>query len=344
VAPGRGARYLRPVPTVGEPVPRVLVRASERGPAHTSGHPYNPASEVHGWLLSRAAGLRRIAVNLAWLPPGRESAVYHRHHREEEWLYVLEGQGVAEVEEAEHAIGPGDFLGFPPGVAHHLRNAGSGRLLFLEGGEVIPDVEVADFPRLRRRIARFGNRFSVYPMDAELPFFPEGVELPAELFGVKPPAAPPRVLVRAGERGEPRVHRQPQAQNGEVHLTQLSRPAGLERIAVSAARVPPGRSSFVFHVHQHDEEWMYVLSGHGIAEIGDVAEEIGPGDFLGFPAGGPPHDTRALPGEELAYLQGGDARAPGSIEIVDFPRQKMRLTIVGMRRLTFPLGSAVEKG
>jgi len=327
------------------PAARVLVRAADRGPAEgPSRHPYNPASEVHGWMLSRQAGLRRIAVNLVWLPPARESAIYHRHHREEEWLHVLEGQGIAEVEETEHVIGPGDFLGFPPGVAHHLRNAGSDRLLFLEGGEVIPDVEVADFPRLRRRIARFGNRFAAYPMDAELPFFPEGVELPAEVLGVKPPAAPPRVLVRASERGEPRVYCHALALDGEVHLTQLSRPAGLERVAVSAARLPTGKASFAFHVHRHDEEWMYVLSGRGVAELGERREEIGPGDFLGFPAGGPAHATRALPGEELVYLQGGDARAPGSIEIVDFPRLKLRLTIVGTDRLTFSLDAAMEKG
>ena len=78
------------------PAPRVLVRAGERGPESSNGHPYNPRSEVHGWLLSRTAGLGRIAVNLAWLPPGKESAVHHVHYREEEWLYVLDGRGVAE--------------------------------------------------------------------------------------------------------------------------------------------------------------------------------------------------------------------------------------------------------
>ena len=132
--------------------PRVLVRAQDRGPAFPSGHPYNPSAELHGWPLSRAAGLARVAVNLAWIPPGKESAIFHVHHREEEWVYVLEGTGVAEVNDAEHAVGPGDFLGFPPGTAHHLRNTGTANLLVLEGGEVLPDVDVADFPRLRRRL------------------------------------------------------------------------------------------------------------------------------------------------------------------------------------------------
>ncbi|BDG01331.1 cupin domain-containing protein [Anaeromyxobacter oryzae] len=324
--------------------PRVLVRATERGPDFASGHPYNPRSEIHGWIVSRMAGLRRIAVNLAWLPPGKESAVFHVHHREEEWLFVLEGRGVVEVDDAEHELGPGDFVGFPPGVGHHLRNTSGERLLFLVGGEVIPDVEVADFPRLGRRMVRIGRRVAVYPLAAEIPFLPAGAELPAELVGAAPAGRPPRPVVRAAERGEPRVYSHPENPRSEIHLTPLSRPAGLRRVAVVLARVPPGKDSFTYHVHQHDEEWMYVLSGRGVAEIGDAEVELGPGDFLGFPAGGPAHNVRAGAGEDLVYVQGGDAWSRETIEIVDFPRSRRRKTFVGTRSAaTFPLDPAVKE-
>ena len=328
--------------TTAHPVPRVLVRASERGPESAGSHPYNPRSEMHGWTLSRLAGLGRIAVNLAWLPPGKETAVHHVHYREEEWLYVLEGRGVAEVGDAEHEVGPGDFLGFPPGVAHHLRNESGERLAFLVGGEVIPDVEVADFPRLGRRLVRLGRRLAAYPLDAEIPFLPGGSELPAELFGVAVRPAP-RVLVRAGERGAPRLYRPPENPRSEVHLEALSRPAGLRRVAVGVTRVPAGRESYLHHVHLHDEEWMYVLSGHGTAAIGDREEEIGPGDFLGFPARGPAHHAWSAPGEDLVYLHGGDAWSRSTIEIVDLPRLGLRKTFVGTREsATFPLDAALE--
>jgi uncharacterized cupin superfamily protein len=323
--------------------PRVLVRSAERGPAHASTHPYGAVSEIHGWMLSRAAGLGRIAVNLAWVPPGKEAAVYHVHHREEEWMIVLEGRGQVEVDDAVHEVGPGDFLGFPPGVAHLVRNGGGKDLLFLEGGEVIPDVEVADFPRLGRRMTRFGNHVAVYPIGAEIPFLPDGAEIPPELFGIAPRTEPRRVVVRAGERGEPRAYRHPQNPRSEILLSALSRPAGLRRVAVIHARVPAGRESYAHHLHHHDEEWMYVLSGRGIAEIGDAEHEIGPGDFLGFPAGGPAHHTRALPGEDLESVQGGDAWSRTSVEIVDFPRLGLRRTFVGTRSaMTFPLGAAIE--
>jgi quercetin 2,3-dioxygenase len=88
---------------------------------------------------------------------------------------------------------------------------------------------------------------------------------------------------------------------------------------------------------------MYVLSGTGEAAIGDRQEPIGPGDFLGFPAGGPVHEVRADAGRELVYLQGGDAWSRSTIEIVDFPGLGLRKTFVGTRSsLTFPLAAALE--
>jgi quercetin 2,3-dioxygenase len=327
------------------PRPRILVRATERGPAHRAGHPYNPAAELHGWMISRAAGLSRVAVNLAWVAPGKEAAIFHVHHREEEWVYFLEGRGVVELDDAEHEVGPGDFVAFPPGVAHHVRNASADAPLWLlEGGEIISDVEVADFPRLGRRMVRCGSHVAVYPMDAELEFIPGTKELPREMFGLRPAEAPPRLLVPAAARPPARTYHHPLNPRSEVGLTWLSRPA-LKRISAGLVAVPPGRESFARHVHQHDEEWMYVLSGRGVAQLGDAEEPIGPGDFLGFPAGEPVHHVRAAGDGELLYLQGGDAWSRATIEIVDFPELGLRKTFVGTRSsMTFRVDTAVDGG
>ncbi|HYG68069.1 MAG TPA: cupin domain-containing protein [Anaeromyxobacteraceae bacterium] len=323
--------------------PRVLVRAGERGPEYAGGHPYNPRAEIHGWMISRMAGLGRIAVNLAWLAPGKEAAIFHVHHREEEWVYFLEGRGVVELDDAEHEVGPGDFVAFPPGVAHTVRNVSADeRLVLLEGGEIVSDVEVADFPRLGRRMVRCGTRVAVYPLSAEIEFVPGQQELPREMVGLGPERARPRLLVRAGDRGEPRTYRHPVNPRSEVRLTWLSRPA-LKRISAGIAGVPAGRDSFAKHVHRHDEEWMYVLSGRGVAVLGDREEPIAPGDFLGFPAGEPAHVVRASAEGELVYLQGGDAWSRSTIEIVDFPDAGLRKTFVGTRSaMTFRVDSAVQ--
>ena len=48
----------------------------------------------------------------------------------------------------------------------------------------------------------------------------------------------------------------------------LSRQVGLERAGVSLIRVPPGKESFVYHRHNVEEEWAFVLSGAGVVDIG----------------------------------------------------------------------------
>ncbi len=42
----------------------------------------------------------------------------------------------------------------------------------------------------------------------------------------------------------------------------------------------------------NEEEWVYILSGRGIAEIGDREYEVEPGDFMGFGLPQQPHHIR----------------------------------------------------
>ena len=53
-------------------------------------------------------------------------------------------------------------MGFPtPSVAHHLRNPYDEDLVYLVGGENL-DVEIADFPRLGKRMIRRGQDVEIY--------------------------------------------------------------------------------------------------------------------------------------------------------------------------------------
>jgi len=88
-----------------------------------------------------------------------------------------------------------------------------------------------------------------------------------------------------------------------------------------------------------------VLSGQAVAELDDRREAVGPGDFLGYPAGGPVHHLRNDGPEDLVYLQGGDAWSRSTIEVVDLPELGLRQTFVGTRSaMTFALGDAVAAG
>jgi uncharacterized cupin superfamily protein len=148
-----------------------LVRAADIA-AHvqTFSHPWNPRSQITGAMLGRMTGLKRTGVSFARIPPGRESFVYHSHHSEEEWLYILSGRGTARIDGQEYAVGAGDFMGFPtPSVAHHLINSGDEDLVYLMGGES-RELEVAEFPDLGKVMVRRGEQIDTFDTKDAKPF------------------------------------------------------------------------------------------------------------------------------------------------------------------------------
>ena len=127
-------------------------------------HPFNPASEMKLVPLGDQTGMKRVLTNLIRLPPGKESFIAHNHAVEEEFIFVLEGEGEVTLDGVAHPVGPGDFVGFPTdGVVHGFRNTGTGDLLYLTGGERAR-VEVAEMPSIGKtalfrpgRITMFGE-------------------------------------------------------------------------------------------------------------------------------------------------------------------------------------------
>ena len=137
---------------MAQPGARCLWRAEE---IEARLRPYqqrlNPNSYLERASLSRRAGMKRAHVSLGRIPPGKDSFAYHAHLLEEEWLYILSGRGIAEIDGEEHEVGPGDFIGFPtPSVAHLLKNPFDEDLTYLMGGEDLP-MDVVEFPRLGQR-------------------------------------------------------------------------------------------------------------------------------------------------------------------------------------------------
>lgn len=105
---------------------------------------------------------------------------------------------------------------------------------------------------------------------------------------------------------------------GAIRYTKsLGDATGLETLGVHLVRVKQGDDSTVYHFHRQDEEWVYILSGRGIAEIGERKVEVGPGDFMGFVTDSEPHLMRNPHPEDLVYLVGGN-RVP--LDVCDYPR------------------------
>ena len=97
---------------------------------------------------------------------------------------------------------------------------------------------------------------------------------------------------------------------------------GLQRLGIHLITVQPGNASTEYHMHWYEEEAIYVLSGRGAATIGDETVAIGPGDFIGCPAGGAAHDMHAEGEEPLVCLVIGQRFDQ---DVVDYPRLGKRL-------------------
>ena len=62
---------------------------------------------------------------------------------------------------------------------------------------------------------------------------------------------------------------------------------GLSKIGARYIELPPGKSFCPFHVHHADEEMFVILEGTGTYRFGESTYEVGSGDVLGAPCGGP---------------------------------------------------------
>ena len=75
--------------------------------------------------LGDACGMTGLGFHLVEIPIGAESTEYHRHHNEDEAVYVLSGVAIVTLDEVEHELEAGDFVGLPAGgPAHVFRNPG----------------------------------------------------------------------------------------------------------------------------------------------------------------------------------------------------------------------------
>jgi uncharacterized cupin superfamily protein len=113
-------------------------------------YPMPFASQVEGRIKRRLGdhfGLKNFGVNLTQLLPGAVSALMHCHSRQDEFVYVLEGECIARLGDAEYRLRPGDCFGFPAGtgLAHQLVNRGDATVSYLEIGDRTPN-ESVEYP------------------------------------------------------------------------------------------------------------------------------------------------------------------------------------------------------
>jgi uncharacterized cupin superfamily protein len=81
-------------------------------------------------------GLKNFGVNLTRLTPGGESALLHRHSRQDEFIFILQGEPTLVTDTEETTLRPGMCAGFPAqGIAHQLVNRTNKDVVYLEIGD-----------------------------------------------------------------------------------------------------------------------------------------------------------------------------------------------------------------
>lgn len=81
-------------------------------------------------------GLENFGVNLTTIAPGGETALMHAHSRQDELVYVVQGNPTLVTESGETELAPGMCAGFRSGgEAHHVVNRSDREAVILEIGD-----------------------------------------------------------------------------------------------------------------------------------------------------------------------------------------------------------------
>src|SRR5437762_1756399 len=87
--------------------------------------------------LGDHAGLKNYGVNLVRVLPDGQSSARHTHSKQDEFVYVLEGEFVLVTDAGRETVGPGTCIGFPAGTGdgHHFLNLTAKDAIFLVIGD-----------------------------------------------------------------------------------------------------------------------------------------------------------------------------------------------------------------
>lgn len=122
------------------PRPIAVLAADVAPRIRPSAYPEPFASRMRGrtkHVLGELFGLHNFGVNLTRLEPGAVSALRHAHSRQDEFIYVLEGEPALHTDEGLTRLSPGMCAGFAAGRdnAHRLVNDTTDAVVYLEIGD-----------------------------------------------------------------------------------------------------------------------------------------------------------------------------------------------------------------
>jgi uncharacterized cupin superfamily protein len=128
--------------------------------------------------------------------------------------------------------------------------------------------------------------------------------------------------------GSLRTFSHPWNAKSEMRGVALGAAMGFRRVGINFIRIAPGREAYAPHAHAHEEEWVFILEGRGRVLAGDQTFDVGPGDFLAYPAPQVVHHIVNAGKSDLVCLMGGEVLP---LDVVDFPRHRKRMVWVNGR-------------
>jgi len=122
--------------------PKLIAVTAANVPARTkpSVYPEPFASRMAGRVkhpLGDLFGLTNFGVNLTRLAPNAVSALRHAHTKQDEFVYILQGQPTLHTDEGQTRLSPGMCAGFKAGTdnGHRLVNETTEEVVYLEVGD-----------------------------------------------------------------------------------------------------------------------------------------------------------------------------------------------------------------
>jgi len=127
IAINAGEAPLRAKPSIYPPMLAARVKGREKRP------------------LGDLFGLINFGVNLTRLPPGAASSLRHAHAKQDEFVYILQGNPTLHTDEGKLELSPGMCAGFKAGTgdAHSLINETLEDVVYLEIGDRTDGDEVS---------------------------------------------------------------------------------------------------------------------------------------------------------------------------------------------------------
>jgi uncharacterized cupin superfamily protein len=128
--------------------PSLAVKATDVPPrTAVSFYPEPFASRMKGREKRRLGeffGLKNFGINLTRLAPNAMSSLRHAHTKQDEFVYIVQGNPTLRTREGSLKLAPGMCVGYPAGSgnAHHLQNETMEDVLYLEVGDRTPGDEV----------------------------------------------------------------------------------------------------------------------------------------------------------------------------------------------------------